>query len=213
MDIDSKGLALAEYTRSLSDFVIQTEIDKYDHMGALIVDAVLQAGIHYDTVVKPRVLKVQNEFPTAKTTTGFLRVLSLHGSEEILNFHGDKPMRVMEVASFLRYERLETVQELAIWLEVKGNREKIMGIKGIKDKTVDYMEILAGGETNAIDRHLLNFLQAANIPFAGYEDAQTIVTRAAQLLGVSVAHYDHSIWTYMSQSKTDQSASWCSKDE
>lgn len=201
MDVLTEALKLAEYTRSLSDFVIQQEIDRYDHMGALIVDAVLQAGIHYDSVVKPRALRMQHDYPSASTTTGFLTVLSQVGAEKLLDFRGDKPMRVMEVTCLLRYEEIDTVSELANWLGNTDNQKKLKRIKGVKEKTSDYIRILAGSETNAVDRHLVNFLHDAKVEFDTYEDASKVISAAATLLGASVSHYDHSIWTYMSGKK------------
>lgn len=198
LDVLAEAMKLTEYTRSLSNFVFQQEIDRYDHMGAMIVDAVLQAGIHYESVVKPRALRVQHDYPSASTTTGFLTLLSQVGAEKLLDFRGDKPMRVMEVSCFLRYEGVETVNELAVWLGNTDNQVKLKHIKGVKEKTADYMRILAGSETNAIDRHLVNFLHAAKVDFDTYEEASKVVSAAATLLGVSVSHYDHSIWTYMS---------------
>lgn len=93
-DLDDKAVRLEEYTHSLEDFKIQSEIDRYDHMGALITDAVLQAGIHYDSVVKPRALHVQN-LPEANTTSGFLKVLSQQGPETLIKFHGAKVLRIL----------------------------------------------------------------------------------------------------------------------
>lgn len=198
MDVLSEALKLAEYTRSLPDFVIQQEIDRYDHMGALIVDAILQTGIHYESVVKPRALRILHDYPAASTTSGFLKILSQAGPQQLLDFRGDKPIRVMEVTCLLRYEGIETVNELAVWLSNPANQVKLKRIKGVKEKTVDYIRILAGTETNAIDRHLVNFLHAAKVDFNSYEDASKIISAAATVLGISISHYDHSIWTYMS---------------
>lgn len=61
MDVQTEAIKLPKYTRSLTD--LQTEIDHYNRMGALIVDAVLQAGIYYDTVVKPRLKESRMNFP------------------------------------------------------------------------------------------------------------------------------------------------------
>ena len=45
----------------------------WPHMGAVLCDAVLQAGIGYDAVVKPAVLRLQADWPDADTLTGFRR--------------------------------------------------------------------------------------------------------------------------------------------
>jgi hypothetical protein len=198
MDVLAQAIKLAEYTRSLPDFVFQRELDCYDHMGALIVDAVLQAGIHYESVVKPRVLRIQRDFPEALSTSAFLEVLSKVGSEKLLDFRGDKPMRVLEVTCLLRYEGIESVSQLADWLGKKDNKDRLSQIKGIKNKTVEYMRILAGADSIAIDRHLMNFLKAAKIDCVTKDEASKVISATATLLGMNMSHYDHSIWTYMS---------------
>ena len=52
-------------------------------MGATITDAVLQAGLRYETVVWPRVQHVMT-IPEAATTSGFLAVLRERGGEEVV---------------------------------------------------------------------------------------------------------------------------------
>ena len=59
MNIRDKATALTEHLESLDDFVVVTDVDgSYNHMGATIADAVLQAGTIYDTVVRPRVSRI-----------------------------------------------------------------------------------------------------------------------------------------------------------
>lgn len=43
-----KATTLAAYVRSLDDFQIKQVEEPYNHMGATITDAILQAGIRYD---------------------------------------------------------------------------------------------------------------------------------------------------------------------
>jgi hypothetical protein len=50
--------------------------------------------------------------------------------------------------------------------------QKLLSIKGIGPKTVDYFKILVGVSTAAIDRHLLNFLKLAGLTPAGYRETR-----------------------------------------
>lgn len=42
-----------------------------NNMGATIIDGILQAGLNYKNVVKPRVDKFKNEYRNVKTTSEF----------------------------------------------------------------------------------------------------------------------------------------------
>jgi hypothetical protein len=50
---------LAHYVKSLPDFEFYQTIDgNYDHIGATVADAILQANNKYSTHVKPRVNRI-----------------------------------------------------------------------------------------------------------------------------------------------------------
>jgi endonuclease III len=77
---------------------------------------------------------------------------------------------------------------------------RLLRVRGIGPKTVDYFKILWGEQdATAIDTHLLRFLERAGVHENGYEQAHHVIAAAAPLLGVSAARLDHSIWTYMSK--------------
>ena len=204
MNVAEKAAILVDHLSSLPDFVIVDTIDgSYDHMGATITDAMLQAGVRYETVVRPRVQRVRQQYPQARTTSGFLRILHEVGPNTVLQWtDAEKPARVLGVAVFLHEQGIETEAELAQWLAEPSNIVRLKKLRGIGDKTADYIKILVGMQTNAVDRHLLGFLREANITVAGYNEAQQVIDQAADLRGVDRARFDHSIWKYMSTRKT-----------
>jgi hypothetical protein len=59
VDTKEKGGTLANYLRGLPDFRL-VPASNYDHMGAIIVDAMLQAGANYDGV-RERVKAMREE--------------------------------------------------------------------------------------------------------------------------------------------------------
>jgi hypothetical protein len=81
-----KATKLAAFVRSLDDFQILQVEEPYNHMGATITDAMLQAGVRYDTVVRPRVHKLIKQYPEGKTTSGFLQLLNKVGSNALLDW-------------------------------------------------------------------------------------------------------------------------------
>jgi hypothetical protein len=69
MDIATQARALVQYVRSLPDFQLLDLMDgQYDHMGAIIGDAMLQAGVKYETVIAARLKRLRERYPQAKLT-------------------------------------------------------------------------------------------------------------------------------------------------
>ncbi|QRG65166.1 hypothetical protein [Brevibacillus choshinensis] len=191
---------LVSFLTMLPDFKLVTEIDgSYGHMGATLTDAILQSGIDYKSVVKPRVNNIKTQYPSASTTSGFLKTMSEHGLDRMINFKGAKVERIKQVAEFLQSEQIETEDEFAVWLSDDQNVIRIKKLKGIKDKTADYMKILVGQQGNAVDRHLIHFLEQSGVPFESYQKTSEIINRAADHIGVNRSLFDHSIWKYMSE--------------
>lgn len=209
--IVSDSEKLARYVRSLPEFVIYTTIDgNYDHIGATVADAVLQANNRYATNVKPRVNRILATYPEAQTTTAVLRLLEKISATEFLSWRGeDRAERFCHVLKLLASEYIESEGDLRAWLVDNANLLKLRSIKGIGPKTVDYFKILVGVSTSAIDRHLLNFLALAELTPCGYNEAQAIINAAADILSVDRAYFDHSIWQFMSRRATHSGASEC----
>jgi hypothetical protein len=202
---------LAEYVRSLPGFFIYTTIDgNYNHIGATVADAVLQANNRYATNVKPRVNRILATYPEAQTTTSVLRLLEEIGAKEFLSWRGeDRAERFCRVLGLFASENIESEADLRAWLLQNANLLKLRSIKGIGPKTADYFKILVGVSTSAIDRHLLNFLGLAGLAPCGYNEAQEVINAAADILSVDRACFDHSIWQFMSRRAAQSGVSEC----
>lgn len=192
---------LAKYVRSLPEFVIYETIDgNYNHIGATVADAVLQANNRYATHVKPRVKRILATYPEVRTTTSVLRLSEEISAAEFLSWRGeDRAERFSRILDLFASENIETEADLRDWLLDPTNLPKLRSIKGIGPKTVDYFKILVGVSTSAIDRHLLNFLGLAGLMPCGYSEAQAVINATADILSVDRAYFDHSIWQFMSK--------------
>jgi hypothetical protein len=194
----SPASQLARYIRSLEDFKMVGGTRCYNHMGATITDTMLQAGQRYDTVVVPRVERVQT-YRSARTTKGFLRLLERKGPKVVLDWRDDeKPARVLNITRFFVKEGISTEDDLRIWLEDEENIKKLKKQRGIGPKTLDYLKMLVEMPTVAVDRHLVNFLGMAGMKWSGYEEARELIKEAAVELGKRESALDNSIWYYMS---------------
>lgn len=207
MDTHVKARTLADYVQSLDGFVLVNYIDgNYGHMGATIADAVLQAGTKYDTVVRPRIRRIREVYPEATTTSAFWQLLQEKGPKTVLSWRDDeKPNRVAGLTKFFLSEGIETEKQLSEWMASESNRSRLLRIRGVGAKTADYIKILVGSQTAAVDRHVYTLLGEAGIQTSSYEEAREITNLAADLLGVERAFFDHSIWQYMAHRESPQS--------
>lgn len=203
MNADEKAATLVNYVHSLTDFTIVEAIEGYNHMGATISDAMLQAGVNYRYVVQPRVQRLLEQYPEARTTSGFIRLLTKVGHNNLLDWKDtEKPNRILGVAEFFSSKGIETEADLRQWLQESSNLEKLKQLRGIGNKTADYFKILVGIPTSAVDRHLHGFLSEASIEVNGYDEARRVINKAADLMRINRSHFDHSIWKYKSSRKT-----------
>jgi hypothetical protein len=194
---------LVHHIKSLDDFKLVNPDPPmpYMNMGATITDAILQAGTNYSTVVKPRVIALIKR-DEAKTTSGFHDLLLREGTRSVLKWKDvEKPKRILDLTELLIRERVENEFDLKMWIQDEKNIRKLQSTNGIGNKTIDYLKILSGIPTAAVDRHLFNFLRQAKIDIQNseYDRARSIVTETAQQIQASSSTLDHSIWSYMSK--------------
>ncbi|WP_156914406.1 hypothetical protein [Cupriavidus sp. amp6] len=185
----------------------------YNHIGATVADAVLQANNNYKRNVKPRVNRILAEYPEVRTTSAVLALLAVTDAMGFLDWHGrNRADRFLHVLRLFAAENVETEADLRDWLSVAVNLQNLRSINGIGPKTVDYFKILVGASTSAIDRHLRNFLRLAGLTSGNYEADQAVINAAADILGIDRAHFDHSIWQYMSKRAATSSFGDCNRE-
>lgn len=177
-----------------------------DHLGAILADIILQAGLNYKSVVLPRVLHIYQNYNSAHNLSGIINTIEEIGIENFLNWKNNiKINRYLSVLEFLCKNSIDTPSELAEFLTQYENAQMFLSINGIGYKTIDYFRKLMHVETVAVDRHILNFLTQANISFNNYHGAKIIVEYAADILNISRRDIDYSIWHYMSVKQTQMS--------
>ena len=191
------------YVESLEGFRIVADLGApYTHMGALLADAVLQAGINYKTVVEPRVKRLERSHPDAQTTSGLLALLREYGPETLLTWkRGRKPETLLDLGAMLQEKGVETVEDLRAWLSSAGNDAELLSVRGVGPKTVDYLRILSGLPAIAVDSRLRGFLADAGCPTSDYDEARRLLEGVADAMGVHRALLDHSIWEYVADRK------------
>jgi endonuclease III-like uncharacterized protein len=81
----------------------------------------------------------------------------------------------------------------------------LLQLKGVGPKTVDYLKMLVGIPTVAVDRHIKNLAKDIGLQCKHYEDVQKVVGLAADHLGVDPNSFDWAIWSYLSTKGTVKS--------
>ncbi len=136
------------------------------------------------------------------TTSAFLGVLHEVGPKTVLSWRDDeKPNRVVALTTFLRDRDIETESMLSAWLEKRPIAPTVASVRGVGPKTVDYLKILVGGQTAAVDRYGYAVLEEAGVPVSGYDEAREILNETADDAGIPRATFDHSVWRFMSTRK------------
>jgi len=194
--------------QQLADFIVSKRFDPvtqktpYYHMGATITDAVLQAGLNYNYVVYPRVLKILKEYPNFTSTCDFIILMQTIPLSEIINWNNKRKLELIEQLCWFFYKNgVENENQLAKWLDNEFNVKELLKINGVGPKTIDYLKMLSGLQAIAIDRHLFEFLRLAGIFIDTYEEASELYQKTARYLSISNYELDKKIWLYMSKQK------------
>ncbi len=217
MTLDEAAQRLAEYIRSLPDFVYREVGDPYDHIGCTIADAVLQPQRDYRSFVTPKTERIREKWSSAKTISQLVGLLERVPASVFLDWEdskdsgswlGHRVQRFCDIVFLFKSEGIETEGDLKSWLQQDSNLGKLYNIWGVGQKTVNYFGSLVGLPWVAIDSRLGSFLGAAGIPTDSYSVAaqRDIVCRAADLLSVGRGMLDHSIWYYVGEKKSARNA-------
>jgi hypothetical protein len=127
-----------------------------DHIGAALADCILQAGLNYSTVVRPRVDRIKTGYPLAASLSGVKAIID---SGQITDFlcwrHPAKLSRFVRLVALLCKDDVEKVSDLRDWLMRTCARDRMMSLHGVGPKTYDYLCCLVGIDRVAVDRHVI----------------------------------------------------------
>ncbi|MFR9801254.1 DUF6416 domain-containing protein [Pseudonocardia sp. RS010] len=186
--------ALAARVRRLPGFPTFPGVEaggaRYDHRGALLTDAALQAAIDFDSVVKPRVARLVAAWPEAVTVDLFRARVSAEVPGEVLQWkHPEKLARALRLADLLAAEKVQTVSELRSWCLLPDSRSTLLTLKGVGEKTADYVAVLAGGQAVAVDRRIRTFVGGGTD-----QEIRMLLTTVASELDLDLGVLDRVVW-------------------
>jgi len=166
-----------------------------DHLGAVLADSVLQAGLNYANVVRPRVLAILRTYPTLDTISALLGLIQERRTGAFLNWrHHEKVNRFEMLVAFLRNSGIEDVQDLRVSLASEQFCDAIQTVNGVGPKTVDYMACLVGIDSIAVDRHVRTFAKKVGVENDDYYFLRKSFCCAADLLELPRREFDAWLW-------------------
>lgn len=166
-----------------------------DHMGAVLADSVLQAGLNYITVVRPRVLNILQNYPQADTISVLVKLIRKKRTGEFLNWqHHEKMTRFENLVAFLKDWGIEDAHDLRANLADEHFRSSVQSVHGVGPKTVDYMACLVGIDSIAVDRHVRTFAKTVGVENKDYQFLRRSFCCAADLLELPRREFDAWLW-------------------
>ncbi|AIV60537.1 hypothetical protein [Burkholderia pseudomallei] len=166
-----------------------------DHLGAVLADSVLQAGLNYTTVVRPRVQAILRAHPTRNTISSLVSLIRDGKTSAFLNWrHHEKVRRFEALVAFMVDWGIEDVKDLRGRLASDEFRDAIQAVHGIGPKTVDYMACLIGIDSIAVDRHVRTFAKTVGVENADYHFLRKSFCCAADLLSLPRREFDAWLW-------------------
>lgn len=197
---------VADYARELgADTERQDVRPVYDHMGALLADSVLQAGLNYNTVVRPRVEAILAQYPSCDRTSEIVRMVGAGRAATFLNWtHLEKVGRFEALVWFMSDHSIETVSDLEERLDNPQFIALLREVRGVGPKTVDYIGCLVGLDSVAVDRHVRTFARRVGVTNDDYDFLKSVFCCAADLLLLSRRQFDAWVWRRESSLSTRQ---------
>lgn len=201
MNCAREARRLADYISALGGEILLDSSVYYNcpnHIGALFTDIILQAGINYEYVVRPRVQRLVINYPEVDTRSKFQELIKNIGLENLISWRNKtKIYRIESLLNYAEINDIDTCYDLKLHLVKQANRLNLLDINGVGPKTLDYLLKLLGYDSVAVDRHIYSFIEMAEVNVRGYDAAKKIVEYAADFLEISRSSLDHSIWSYM----------------
>lgn len=166
-----------------------------EHLGAVLADSVLQAGLNYATVVRPRVIAILRDYPEADTVSAVLHLTRREKTAQFLNWrHHEKVSRFENLVSFLADWNIEDAHDLRGQLATERFCSEVQSIHGVGPKTVDYMACLVGIDSIAVDRHVRTFAKTVGVENDDYAFLRRSFCCAADLLELPRREFDAWLW-------------------
>ena len=153
----------------------------------------------------PRVLRIVDEYPEADTLSRVVQIVDANCSSDFLLWnHYEKIARFELIVRHLEKLHVQSVSDLSELLYQDTAVKQLIQLRGIGNKTIDYMAALTGHDNIAVDRHVKKFATRCDVHINNYIILKRVFSFAADLLNSTRRQFDSWVWKIESQ-KTLQS--------
>jgi len=215
-DFQTETIELLVAARKIADFAKSEGIregsgtrfrERYTHLGAVLADSILQAGVRYTSVVLPRVNRILVAYPNASTVVPLASIVQEGRASEFLDWrHPVKTDRFERLVCFISEIGITDVEDLRSCLLTEQFCSELQCLNGVGPKTVDYMSCLVGIDAIAVDRHVRAFAANSGVHDYNYKFLRDAFCFAADLLTISRREFDAWLWRRASGSDAGQIA-------
>lgn len=169
---------------------------QFKHLGVLLADVSLQAGLSYESVVVPRLKRILRDYPDSGCLDTLRTTLEAVGAEDYLNMRNRRKAGVLNALVVLLSARnIRCVGDLASSYNDSTFHDELSAIPGIGPKSKDYLFLLAGCATAPIDRHMLRVLSSADVCTKDYAYASRLLREAMLLLHEDPRRFEYEVWS------------------
>ncbi|MCK5051935.1 MAG: hypothetical protein KAS53_09450 [Candidatus Cloacimonetes bacterium] len=180
------------------DLSSSSKISQTLNICAVLAEVVLQSGMNYNNVVRPRIVRILKNYPDLNTIDKMNNVLDFNKVQEILIWKGKiRIKRFLKLVFFLNEQRINSTDELKLWLSLTSNQNQLLELEGIGPKSLDYLKLLVGISTIPIDRHLSNFAEMSGVSTKKYDYLSNLYKQVCKYLKVEYHILDSAIWNFM----------------
>ncbi len=167
----------------------------YGHIGAVLADSILQAGLNYSSVVRPRIDNILRTFPEMDRVSHLVKLVNSKQTGSFLSWkHPEKIARFEDLVVFLYNNKVESATELHSHLLCDAFCCDLLQLNGIGPKTIDYMSCLVGIDSIAVDRHIRSFATRVGVEKGNYQFLKKVFCCAADLLSLARRDFDAWVW-------------------
>lgn len=172
----------------------------WDHIGAIVVDSVLQRRQQYAATVQPRVLRLIKTWPDADTVSGFRTRIESGTLATVIQWKSAARLtQIAELTSVLEDQKIETVDDLRDKLidpvQRPTLRTALRSVRNVGPKTLDYFDILTGIPSGvAIDVRIRTVTSATGIKDMSYAHLAAVIRDAATSRGWRAGDLDAALW-------------------
>lgn len=158
-----------------------------EHLGALLAATILQGSSSFERVVKKRIARIEEKYPSCLTVSQIRReIIEQKKTHEFLELrHGVKTYRFERFVELIAQHGIESRADLKEALKKEEFCKELLRLDGIGNKSIDFLKINIGLFSIAVDKSLKQFALSAGVNKRNYNFLRDAYLEATRILGMN----------------------------